>query len=77
MEEGKYTGLQADLFAAGVILFVMFAGTPPFLSTKKTDKIYRLIKEKAFAKFWALHEKKKPNFFPDSIKRLFNAFFSA
>ena len=55
MEEGKYTGLQADLFAAGVILFVMFAGTPPFLSTKKTDKIYRMIREKAFAKFWSLH----------------------
>ena len=39
----------------GVILFVMFAGTPPFLSTKKTDKIYRMIREKAFAKFWSLH----------------------
>jgi hypothetical protein len=55
MEQGKYTGLQADLFAAGVILFVMYVGTPPFISTKNTDKIYKLIRDKAFSKFWALH----------------------
>lgn len=78
MELGKYTGIQADLFAAGVILFVMYVGTPPFISTKNTDKIYRLIREKNYAKFWSLHEKKKPQgFFPDSFKRLLNSFFSA
>lgn len=78
MELGKYTGVQADLFATGVILFVMYTGTPPFLSTKNTDKIYRLIREKNFAKFWALHEKKKPaGFYDDSFKRLLNSFFSA
>lgn len=78
MELGKYTGIQADLFAAGVILFVMYVGTPPFISTKNTDKIYKLIKDKNFPKFWALHEKKKPaGFFPDSFKRLINSFFSA
>lgn len=74
---GKYTGIQADLFAAGVILFIMHTGTPPFLSTKNTDKIYKLIRDKNFAKFWALHEKRKPKgFYPDSLKRLLNAFFS-
>ena len=78
MELGKYTGLQADLFAAGVILFIIYTGTPPFLSTKNTDKIYKLIRDKNFAKFWALHEKRKPKgFYPDSLKRLLNAFFSA
>lgn len=78
MELGKYTGIQADLFAAGVILFVMYVGTPPFISTKNTDKIYRLIRERNFAKFWSLHQKKKPQgFFPDSFKRLINSFFSA
>ena len=55
MEQGKYTGLQADIFAAGVILFVMYNGTPPFMSTKPIDKIYKLIKDKNFAKFWSLH----------------------
>ena len=78
MELGKYSGLQADIFAAGVILFIMHTGTPPFLSTKNTDKIYKLIRDKNFTKFWTLHEKRKaPNFYPDSLKRLINAFFSA
>jgi hypothetical protein len=73
MELGKYSGLQADLFAAGVILFVMYNGTPPFMSTKPIDKIYKLIKDKNYAKFWQLHEKKKPlGFYPDSFKRLLN-----
>ena len=78
MEAGKYLGIQADLFAAGVILFVMYTGTPPFISTKNTDKIYKLIRDKNFSKFWTLHEKKKPmGFYPDSLKRLLSSFFSA
>ena len=76
MEIGKYTGLQADIFATGVILFIMYNGAPPFLSTKPGDKIYQLIKTKNYAKFWSLHEKKKPaGFYPDSFKRLMNEFF--
>lgn len=78
MELGNYTGIQADIFATGVILFIMFNGTPPFLSTKPHDRIYKLIKDKNFQKFWALHEKnKKPGFYPDSFKRLMSSFFSA
>lgn len=78
MEQGNYTGLQADIFGTGVILFLMFNGTPPFLSTKPHDRIYKLIKDKNFQKFWALHEKNKPpGFYPDPFKRLMNSFFSA
>lgn len=73
MEAGEYTGLQADLFATGVILFIMYNGTPPFLSTKPHDKIYKLIRDRKYNKFWELHEKKKPlGFYPDSLKRLLN-----
>jgi serine/threonine protein kinase len=78
MELGKYTGLQSDIFATGVVLFIMYNGTPPFMSTKAHDKIYKLIREKNFPKFWSLHEKSKPlGFYPDSFKRLLNSFFSA
>ena len=77
MEMGKYEGIQADIFGAGVILFIMFNGTPPFLSTKSHDRIYKCIKDKNFAKFWQLHEKKKPaGFYPQSFKNLINSFFS-
>lgn len=78
MEQGNYTGLAADMFAAGVVLFIMFNGTPPFLSTKPNDRIYQLIKTKNFAKFWALHEKnKQPGHFPDAFKRLVNSLLSS
>jgi serine/threonine protein kinase len=78
MEQGSYTGLAADMFAAGVVLFIMFNGTPPFLSTKSNDRIYQLIKTKNFAKFWALHEKsKQPGHFPDAFKRLINSLLSS
>ena len=78
MELGNYTGLQADIFATGIILFIMFNGTPPFLSTKPHDRIYKLIRDKNFQKFWALHERnKKPGFYSDPFKRLMNSFFSA
>ena len=78
MELGNYTGIQADIFATGIIIFIMFNGTPPFLSTKPHDRIYKLIRDKNFQKFWTLHEKnKKPGFYPDSFKRLMNSFFSA
>lgn len=77
MERGKYTGYQADIFAAGIVLFIMYNGTPPFFSTKPDDRVYKLIKDKNFAKFWNLHEKKKPEgFYPDSFKRLLSEFFS-
>lgn len=44
MERGKYLGHDADIFAAGVILFLMYSGAPPFLSTRFSDKIYKLIR---------------------------------
>jgi serine/threonine protein kinase len=78
MEQGNYTGLAADMFAAGVILFIMFNGTPPFLSTKPNDRIYQLIKTKNFVKFWTIHEKNKPpGHFPDAFKRLINSLLSS
>lgn len=55
MEEGKYQGDQADIFAVGVILFLLYSGNPPFMSTKSKDPIYKLIRKKNFAKFWLTH----------------------
>lgn len=56
----------------------MYTGTPPFISTKQNDRIFKCIREKNFKKFWDLHEKKKaPGFYPQALKDLLNAFFSA
>jgi serine/threonine protein kinase len=78
VESGSYEGLKADLFAIGVILFILVKGTPPFMSTKSHDRIYRLIRERRYTQFWQLHEKgREPDFFSDSFKRLINSFISA
>lgn len=74
----KYTGAQTDLFALGVIIFVMYSGNPPFLSAKPNDKVYNLIKEKKYSSFWKVHEKRKPaGFYSPSFKKMMNSFFSA
>jgi BR serine/threonine kinase len=78
MEAGHYEGLKADMFALGVILFIMYKGTPPFMGTKPHDRVYRLIREKNYLKFWQLHEKgRDAGFFSESFKRLVNCFISA
>ncbi len=78
MEAGSYEGLKADIFALGVILFIMYKGTPPFISTRSHDRVYRLIREKKYSNFWLLHEKgRDPGYFSDAFKRLASSFLSA
>ena len=47
-----YTGVNVDLFAAGIILFMMMTGTVPFLSTQSNKGCYNYILTKQFDKFW-------------------------
>jgi serine/threonine protein kinase len=39
-----YDGRKTDIFAAGVILFIMYAGNPPFEKAVITDPYYKLLK---------------------------------
>ena len=40
----NYDGAKADIFASGVILFIMYAGNPPFEKAALNDPYYKLIK---------------------------------
>ena len=64
-----YDGRKTDIFAAGVILFIMFAGNPPFEKAVITDPYYKLLKEKRYDIFWNAHSRKRSQgFFSESFK---------
>lgn len=54
---GSYEGSIIDLFAAGIILFVMLTRRPPFVSANPKDETsaYRLLAVGQGAVFWQLH----------------------
>ena len=68
----NYEGSKADIFAAGVILFIMYAGNPPFEKAAPNDPYYKLVKDKNFNTFWKAHSRRRPaGFFSDNFKDIF------
>ena len=53
--ETPYSGAVVDLFAMGVILFIMRSGRPPFKHAIPSDKLYRLFIENKQDVFWKFH----------------------
>ena len=69
-----YDGRAADLFASGVILFLMMAGHPPFVIANKSDIYYKVIQKNNASSFWQVHMKNKdPNAFSKSFCELVTA----
>lgn len=52
----KYTE-KADIFAAGVILFIMLAGFPPFQDAQASDWWFDKLTKKKYRLFWMAHER--------------------
>ena len=48
----KYNGAAVDIFAAGMILFIMLTGFPPFTFAVKSDSYYHKIMINREDKFW-------------------------
>lgn len=47
-----YDGTKADIFAAGVLLFLLITGRPPFKQAKTNDYLYQNIIEGNIDQFW-------------------------
>jgi len=61
-----------DIFAAGVILFIMYAGNPPFEKAGLNDPYYKILKDKKYDIFWKAHSRKRPlGFFSEPFRDLF------
>lgn len=67
----SYFGVSVDIFAAGVILFIMKAGHPPFSKANLEDPFFSLLAKNDYPKFWELHGRGKPKiFFSEEFKTL-------
>ena len=70
-----YNGPTIDLFAAAIILFIMYTGTPPFSRADPRDDFYKFLCTNQHEGFWKSHLKHKPSsqFFSESFKNLMNS----
>lgn len=69
----KYSGQCVDLFAAGIILFIMVAQHPPFNKATPKDPHYKTISANRMDLFWKLHSRNKPSgldFFSEDFRDL-------
>ncbi|CAD8207846.1 unnamed protein product [Paramecium octaurelia] len=68
-----YNGTKADIFSAGVIFFIIHAGSPPFSTASEKDQYFKLILLNKWEQFWTFHLKYKggnPEFFPQEFRNL-------
>ncbi|CAD8124980.1 unnamed protein product [Paramecium sonneborni] len=71
----EYNGTKADIFSAGVILFILHAGSPPFSQASEKDSYFRLLLTNKQDQFWNYHLRYKggnPEFFPQDFRNLIN-----
>lgn len=69
----QYSGQSVDLFATGIILFIMVAQHPPFNAASAKDPHYKLISTNRCDVFWKVHTKRKPgglDYFSESFRDL-------
>ena len=66
-----YQGHVVDLFALGIILFILYSGHPPFANADPKDSHYKLIASNRADLFWKTHEQRKaPGFYSEEFKDL-------
>lgn len=58
LQKEPYTGQGLDLFACGVVIFLMVFGHRPFKIATKDDTCYSHIINKTYDEFWQIHEKR-------------------
>lgn len=77
LEGRDYSPFAADIFALGIILFVMVQGCLPFGTAERSDPFYGLIYSQDIQGFWDLHheQKKKTGKFSKKPSREFKELF--
>ena len=52
----SYQPQSADMFALGVLLFILHTGREPFEQASQADPLYNLIMTNKFDVFWGVHD---------------------
>jgi serine/threonine protein kinase len=69
----EYFPAKFDIFSAGVILFTLYSGFPPFKSAAEDDVNYKEIIDGNIEKFWediVKERRKKPDFYSKDFQDL-------
>jgi len=62
---------MVDLFALGVILFILYSGHPPFSMANDDDQYFKLLASNKSEMFWRAHsQRKEPGFYSEEFKDL-------
>ena len=73
---GLYNGFKADIFALGMLLFIMRSGTFPFGIAKLNNTLFKLLNSGKSSAFWRQHSRNKPkDFYTDDFKDLIERLF--
>lgn len=71
LDKHPYQGQVVDLFAVGVILFIMLTQHPPFSMANSDDMYYKLLATQRSDLFWKAHSNRKAaGFFSEEFKDL-------
>lgn len=77
LAQEPYSGEKADLFATGVLLFIMIAQHPPFRKASHRDSFYKLFCQHNDL-FWNKMAHGKPvNIFPPELRELINGLLAS
>lgn len=72
-----YNGAAVDIFACGIILFIIITQHPPFTKAVPNENFYKFICGNRADIFWKAHSQNKPaGFFSEEFKNLISAMLS-
>lgn len=75
--QSSYDGFAADIFSAGVILFIMLRGIPPFFKAEIDDKYFKIMSLERWDLYWKQHAKNVPEPISDELKEILQGMLTA